>query len=123
MSYVINSLALPIHPARIKSTNTAQITEAIKAGDYAILIGFGKKAKQIAMHGWLVKEGYTNAQIETSFLIPIDNSTCKKVNFYGPNSRYDGSYIVDKFEYEEKGVVGFEYDLILKKGGLVVVVG
>ena len=123
MSYVINSLALPIHPARIKSSNTAQITEVTKASDYAILISFGKKAKRLIIHGWLAKEGYTNAQVETSFLIPIDNSVYKRVNFYGPGSRYDGSYVVDKFEYEEKGPVGFEYDLTLKKGGLVVVVG
>jgi hypothetical protein len=83
---------------------TANTKEYTKAADLPIIISLGKKGTVLTIEGYIYEAGYTKAQLETSFLFFFRDKVYRSVVISAPDTRYDGSWILTDFGFEEPNV-------------------
>lgn len=122
--WTIGGINLPHNPARARMSHTAVEEESPLPGALPLLISVGRKSDKLSIEGWLFVEGQDKAYLETNFIDTLEAKVKDEVTIAAPNSRYDGDWIFDKFDYEEgihRGNAAFYYEMVFKKGSIQMV--
>ena len=122
MSWVIGTVTLPRAPSTVKLTHIAFIQEVDIVGD-PILISFGKKATALTIEGIIRVIGQNKSYLESNYITPLSDLVHTEVTISAPDSRYDGNWILDVFEYNEVrgATLHFTYRMRFVKGGTHIV--
>ena len=111
MSWRIGSITLPIAPYKTELRNTANIKEFMNPGEaYALILSFGRKGRILRIDGHLYNPGWTKDQLDTTYITVLEGYVGKVKTISAPGTRYDGSWMLTTFTYQEtKGNV-WSYD-------------
>jgi len=94
---------LPINPRKVTVKFTA-VTKVIPfPGEQAIVMRFGKQPKVLTLTGLFFKPGRDLTHIETWYIFPFQNLVYEEITLLAPDSRYDGTYVLTSFVFEERG--------------------
>lgn len=124
MTFQIDSLTLPVDPKQARMSHSTVEQEEPMPGALPLLISIGRKSDKLTIEGWLFVQGQNKAYLETTYIDVIEGKTGTQVTIAADDDRYDGDWILSKFDYEEgihRGSVAFYYEIVFKKGSTMVV--
>jgi len=122
MTWQIDDITLP-DPVLVRETNSANTKTYDKSGGLPIITVIGKKTRMVTLEGILFAEGQSKADLESNYISPLKDKVGKLVTLSAPDSRYDGQYILESFEYREEGCASiFRYVITLIQGSAMVVI-
>jgi len=122
MTWQIDDITLP-DPIIVRETNSANTKTYDKSGGLPIITVVGKKTRTVTLEGILFAEGQNKADLESNYISPLKDKVGQLVTLSAPDSRYDGQYILESFEYREEGCAPiFRYMITLIQGSSMVVI-
>ena len=122
MSYTItqngSTVMLPLAPKRTRFNAGANIKESTYPTARNLVISYGRKADKLTWEGVIAEYGKGAGKLDKNYLSRLTNMVYKEVVISAPGERYDGSWIMNSFQYSERGgyTVSFEYTLEFIKG-------
>jgi len=122
--WTIDGINLPLNPITTRCAGTIVTEEGPLPGDLPLIVSIGKKAKKLTIEGWIWVSGQDKAYLETNYILPLDAKLHTEVTIAAPDTRYDGNWIMSKFESEEgihRSNVAFYYEMEFLKGSQHVV--
>ena len=115
MAWTIGGIVLPVAPTSIIMGYSADFKEIMVPTTKSILISLGRKVDKMKITGTFVNSALTQAQLETTYLIPFRNLVYTEVTIADGTARttYDGNWIFTNFTFEEVGgyVLSFKYTM------------
>jgi len=96
-------ITLPRNPAKASVKYTSVRKSIPMPGDYPTIISHGKQPKVLTITGLIAERGKDSSDLEFLYLKPLSDFVYEKVALAAPGTRYDGSYIVTSFVFDEKG--------------------
>ena len=122
MTWQIDDITLP-DPIIVRETNSANTKTYDKSGGLPIITVVGKKTRTVTLEGILFAEGQNKSYLESNYISPLKNKVGQLVTLSAPDSRYDGQYILESFEYREESCAPiFRYMITLIQGSSMVVI-
>lgn len=111
-------LWIPRNPRRFRHRKSAY-TKDINLPGNPFIISYGNKATTLLVEGKVSESGVALEVLYQRYCNPLLENIHKLTWLDYDNTMYDGTWIVDDFEYQETGghVRSFKYKLKLKKGG------
>jgi hypothetical protein len=70
-------------------------------GDSSIVLVAGKRPVTLTLTGMIYVAGASKATLETTYLLPLDAMRGTEVTVSFPDTRYNGSWVVTDFTYNE----------------------
>ena len=116
---------LPVDPFTAKFTFSTEVLEIKKPGYGPIILSYAKKSDVLVLTGIIAVPGQTASQLETNYINWLKKFRHREVNIAAPDTRYDGNYLMETFEFtEKKGVLAyFEYSMTFRKGSQLIILG
>lgn len=117
-AWLISEATLPIAPTRIIDSYPSKTTVFDVPGSQPIIVSWGPQARSLTLEGVLFESGKTKANLEIVYIAPLKNMVATEVTLSFPDTRYDGTWILTDFDYnEEKSTVPmFRYTFKFVKG-------
>jgi len=123
-SWIIDNVTLPWDPQKVQMIHAANVKELLFPASKGFVISFGKRADKLRLEGTIAQNGQTAAQLETNYILPLEDIVYKKVHISAPDTRYDGVYVFSKFTWREQGgfCASFTYIMEFLQGGQMVII-
>jgi len=113
-----DSVTLPINPTDVSLQVVAK-TEAMDIpGDFPFIMSLGKGPEVLDLSGWIYEAGSSAATLETNYISKLKSFVYKEVTITAPDSRYDGTWIMTEFRFQEIGglVDAFSFTMRFVRG-------
>lgn len=120
MTFSVGGVTLQFDPSRVSFRSPARVDEFETDDDFPILIVPGKGPIELIIEGTFVG---VKSTIETSYLSPLLGKVGDVVAVSGPDSRYDGNFLMVDFTYVELNAKQFRYTIKLLYTGSYIIDG
>lgn len=100
MSWQIDTVTLPIRPTKVSDVWETDKIVRSQPNALPIVATVGRR-RTLEIEGYIYVAGQSASYIDAYYLSPLRSKVGTVVTLSTPDSRYNGSYIVESFSYEE----------------------
>ena len=120
-STTLYNVALPLAPQKLSYEAAADIKEvSFPTKNNSLLISLGKKVNKLTLTGFIAEGGSNGETLYDNYLVKLFNLVRYNVYILMPSGtdRYNGTWILNRFQYEETGgyTVSYKYTLEFLQG-------
>jgi hypothetical protein len=120
VSYIVGGVTLPVAPYSISRSRGVKRSDFEVDGNSDIVVVKGKRVRVLTVSGCIYVAGQTKAQLETSYIFPLEALEGTEVLLAFPDTRHDGYWGFDSFSYSEVGgegtLVRYQYSMTFVQG-------